>query len=202
MNELKTIIGQNLAELRKEKKLTQLELAEKFNYSDKAISKWEKGDTLPDVETLHALCEYYGVTLDYLTHPGNREDKSEFVKENKELHHRNNIISSAMMIVIVWMIMTIVYSYVYMKTGKTLWILFIWAVPASALVSVLCNALWFHKRMLYFISYSVFVWSLITSVYLQVLYINAWPLFLVGIPAEVILVLWSNIIKPNKKKEN
>ena len=199
MDELKTIIGENLAELRKEKKLTQLELAEKFNYSDKAISKWEKGDTLPDIETLHALCEYYGVTLDYLTHPGNRREKSEFVKVNEQVKIHNNLISSLMMIVIVWMIMVIVYVYVRMRDGRALWTLFVWAVPASSIVAVICNALWFHKRLVYFISYSVFVWSLITSFYLQFLYINAWPLFLVGIPAEVILILWSNIIKPKGK---
>ena len=199
MDELKTIIGNNLAELRKEKKLTQLELAEKFNYSDKAISKWEKGDTLPDIETLHALCEYYGVTLDYLTHPGNRREKSEFVKENEQVKMHNNLISSLMMIVIVWMIMVIVYVYVRMRDGRALWTLFVWAIPASSIVAVICNALWFHKRLVYFISYSVFVWSIITSFYLQFLYINAWPLFLVGIPAEVILILWSNIIKPKGK---
>lgn len=199
MDELKTIIGNNLAELRKEKKLTQLELAEKFNYSDKAISKWEKGDTLPDIETLHALCEYYGVTLDYLTHPGNRREKSEFVKVNEEVKIHNNIISSLMMLVIVWMIMVIVYVYVRITDGRSLWTLFVWAVPASSIVAVICNALWFHKRLVYFISYSVFVWSIITSFYLQFLYINAWPLFLVGIPAEVILFLWSNIIKPKGK---
>ena len=199
MDELKTIIGNNLAELRKEKKLTQLELAEKFNYSDKAISKWEKGDTLPDIETLHALCEYYGVTLDYLTHPGNRREKSEYVKENEQVKVHNNLISSLMMIVIVWMIMVIAYVYVRMRDGRALWTLFVWAIPASSIVAVICNALWFHKRLVYFISYSVFVWSIITSFYLQFLYINAWPLFLVGIPAEVILILWSNIIKPKGK---
>ena len=52
MEELKSIIGENLASLRKEKKLTQAELAERFNYTDKAISKWEKGETSPDIETL------------------------------------------------------------------------------------------------------------------------------------------------------
>ena len=199
MEDLKLIVGKNLSSLRKAKKLTQIELAEKFNYSDKAISKWEKGDTLPDIETLHALCEYYGVTLDYLTHPGNRREKSEYVKENEQVKVHNNLISSLMMIVIVWMIMVIVYVYVRMRDGRALWTLFVWAIPASSIVAVICNALWFHKRLVYFISYSVFVWSLITSFYLQFLYINAWPLFLVGIPAEVILILWSNIIKPKGK---
>ena len=66
MDDLKIIIGKNLSSLRKARKLTQLELAEKLNYSDKAVSKWEKGATTPDIETLKQLCDFYGVTLDYL----------------------------------------------------------------------------------------------------------------------------------------
>ena len=66
MDDLKIIIGKNLSSLRKARKLTQLELAEKLNYSDKAVSKWEQGATTPDIETLKQLCDFYGVTLDYL----------------------------------------------------------------------------------------------------------------------------------------
>ena len=79
MENIREIIGENLASLRKEAKLTQLELAEKFNYSDKAVSKWEKGDTIPDIETLYNLCQFYGVTIDYLTHQGSLNDKKEYV---------------------------------------------------------------------------------------------------------------------------
>ena len=108
MEELRTIIGENLANLRKEKSLTQLELADYFNYSDKAISKWEKGDTLPDVETLYKLCDFYGVTLDYLTHKGNRKDKSQYLKIDEKRNFRNDVISTAMILTMLWMILTIV----------------------------------------------------------------------------------------------
>ena len=199
MEELRKVIGENLAELRKEKKLTQIELAEHFNYSDKTISKWEKGDILPDIETLYRLCEFYGVTLDYLTHEGDKTEKNEFIKEDFDRKKRNSIISSAMMVVIVWMIFTIIYVFVLLRNGESLWTLFIWGVPATALVSAISNKLYFHKRIVYFIFYSLFVWGLITAFYLQFLSVNAWPLFLVGIPAEIILILWANII-PMKKK--
>ena len=75
MEDIKVIIGKNLAELRKRKKYTQLDLANILQYSDKSISKWEKGDSLPDIEVLYNICNMYGVTLDYLTHEGNYEDK-------------------------------------------------------------------------------------------------------------------------------
>ena len=79
MEDIKLIIGKNLAELRKRKKYTQLDLANILQYSDKAISKWEKGDSLPDIEVLYNICNLYGVTLDYLTHEGNYKEKKEYI---------------------------------------------------------------------------------------------------------------------------
>lgn len=194
MEELRTIIGENLANLRKEKGLTQLELADYFNYSDKAISKWEKGDTLPDVETLYKLCDFYGVTLDYLTHEGNRKDKSQYLKQDEKRNFRNDVISTAMILTMLWMILTIVYVYVYLKNDISLWIVFIWGIPGSALILAVTNKKYFKSRLNAYLSNSLFNWSLITAVYLQVLYINAWPLFLVGIPAQIFLLLWANFI--------
>ena len=82
MEDLKKVISQNLIELRKRKKYTQADLAEILQYSDKAISKWEKGESLPDIEVLYQICNLYGVTLDYLTHEGNYEEKQDYVKKD------------------------------------------------------------------------------------------------------------------------
>ena len=59
MENLKDVIRENLINLRKEHKLTQIDLAKKINYSDKAISRWENGDVLPDVEILNSICNVY-----------------------------------------------------------------------------------------------------------------------------------------------
>ena len=75
MKELREIIGQNLTELRKQKGYTQISLAEKLNYSDKAISKWEKGTSLPSIDVLLDLANLYGVTLDYLVKEGDSKEK-------------------------------------------------------------------------------------------------------------------------------
>ena len=66
MENIKEIIASNLASLRKERKFTQQELASKLNYSDKAVSRWEHAETLPDIETLCKICEIYGVKFEYL----------------------------------------------------------------------------------------------------------------------------------------
>ena len=78
-NQLRNTIAKNLANLRKNKKLTQAELAQKFGYSDKAVSKWETGETLPDIEILYSLCTFYDVSLDFLTHEITEENKNQYV---------------------------------------------------------------------------------------------------------------------------
>ena len=63
MEELNKIIANNLVKSRKNAKLTQLELAEKLMYSDKNVSKWERGDSVPDVVILKQLADIYGITV-------------------------------------------------------------------------------------------------------------------------------------------
>ena len=59
-------IGKFISIKRKEKKLTQQELAEKLNITDRAISKWENGSCLPDVGTMPELCKILGITINDL----------------------------------------------------------------------------------------------------------------------------------------
>lgn len=76
--------GNFVSELRKEKKLTQKELAEKINVSDKAVSRWETGKGYPDVTSLVSLSEYFDVSVNELL-AGKRltvEDIKETADEN------------------------------------------------------------------------------------------------------------------------
>ena len=59
-------LGQRIARLRKEKKLTQEDLAKKFNVSTQAVSKWENDLSAPDISILKELANTLGVTIDYL----------------------------------------------------------------------------------------------------------------------------------------
>ena len=66
MEDLKQIVAKNITELRTAQNLTQAELGEKLNYSDKSISKWERGEAIPDVRVLKEMGGIFGVTVDYL----------------------------------------------------------------------------------------------------------------------------------------
>lgn len=193
MQTLKEIVGENLTELRKNKKLTQFELAEKLNYSDKSISKWENGDNLPDLETLNNLCDFYGVTLDYLTHPVS-ENKSLYIlnKDEEKRNLVNHILITVLVNMVVWLIATIIFIYPLLKgVSGPYWLAFIYSVPASCIVTAVFAYGYFrHNRLLFFILWSVFIWSFITSIFLTALSDLVWPLYLVGIPAQGALVAW------------
>lgn len=197
MSELRKIIGTNLQELRKQKKYTQLDLANELGYSDKAISKWEKGDSLPDIEVLYQIANFYGVTLDFLTHEGSLEDKKDYIIPKDDI--RNKIIICILTILIVWSIGLIVYFYKYFQDNENIWTSFIWPIPATFLVLYIFNAIWGKKIRRYFIA-SMFAWGIILSLYLEALRNNenVWMIFILGVPIQLILILWSQL-KHNAK---
>lgn len=193
MESLRKIIGSNLAELRKERKITQLELAEMFGYTDKAISKWEKGDTLPDVETLYQLASFYGVTIDYLTNDIPLEEKEIITNPTKQTNIKANRISIVLLsISLVWMLATICFVWIMVFNSVNYYQVFIYAIPLTAIVLILFNKTW-GKRNYNFYIYTLFLWSLISSIYVAFLQYNLWPLFLLGVPSQILIFLWSRM---------
>lgn len=197
MEDLRKIIGNNLSELRKRRGLTQLELAEKFNYTDRAVSKWENGDTLPDVEILYNLCEFYGVTLDYLT----LEHTNYYVKRNDELQLWNKIAITCLVAMIVWGLATIIFVISLLRRHTPLWQSFVVAVPITALLTLYFNRVYFKNKLTRIICWSVFTWSLIASAYLIIMDHQFWPLFLLGIPAQASILIYF-LFKTTSNKED
>jgi len=198
MENIRETVGKNLAKLRKQQGLTQFELAEKFNYSDRAISKWENGDNLPDIEVLYKLAAFYGVTVDFLCQD---HEADEYTSNMNPTVLRNRIITACLIGSIIWMIATIVFVYMLITQNIVCWMAFVWAVPVSAIFVSYINYKWFKVRILYFISYSLFVWTTLAAIYLQCLSYNVWPLFLIGIPAQLSLLIWLGVI-PEVKAAN
>ena len=189
MDDLRNIIGKNLSELRKRKGLTQLELAEKFNYTDRAVSKWENGDTLPDVEVLFNLCEFYGVTIDYLTH----EDNYRYIKNDSKGATINRILIICLISLLVWTLATVIFVLSIIRKEAVLWQAYVWAVPANAVIINLLNRAYFRKRIIYFICWSVFIWTVLAAVFLSIMDMELWPLFILGVPAQAALAIWLNL---------
>ena len=130
---VKNVVAKNLIELRKSRKLTQSDLAEMLNYSDKTISKWENGDSLPDIAVLAALTDIYGITLDDLVHANAAERSGGNAKEKRERERSNRLIILCLTVSVVFLIATLVFVYLKLKANITYWQAFVWAVPVSCL---------------------------------------------------------------------
>lgn len=192
MSNLKQIIAKNLIELRKRKKYTQSDLANILQYSDKSISKWEKGDSLPDIEVLATICNLYNVTLDYLTHEGTYEEKKEYHVKNN--YARNKIIIVGLIVSLVWFITVGLFVYEISYKEINYWPILIWAFPISFLILLIFNSIWGRKSWK-FPTISCLTWTTISAIFLHFLYYhqNIWPIFLMGIPLQIAVILWSQI---------
>ena len=195
MEELKNIIADNLISLRKANKLTQLELAEKLNYSDKAISKWERGESLPDVVILKQLADMYGVGIDYIVTEHTDEVKERYRAPRPELN--NKLIITLLAWLSVWLLAAILYINFKIMFDQYYWMIWIWALPASSVILVVFSGIW-GKRSMIITSVSLLIWTLILAVYLQILKYNIWSLFLLGIPAQLATALCAKIKRRKK----
>ncbi len=191
MTDYKRIIANNISELRKAVPLTQAELAEKLNYSDKAVSKWERGESIPDVVVLKDIADIFGVTVDYLleeVHPL----KATMQSVPRQLK-KNRFLISALSCMLVFLVATI--AFVVLNTLEVVvfktWLVYVYSVPICSILLIVFNSIW-GKRKLNFLFISLLVWSLLASIYLTVGY-QYWLLFIVGIPGQLIILLWSGI---------
>lgn len=193
MKEIKQIVAENLVALRKKSGLTQNELAEKMNYSDNSISRWERGDLSPSLENLQKFSEVYNVPIEYLLKEHIIEN---LTKEGKSLRARK-ICTVLLCLVFVWFLATSLFVYSKTFLGQNYWLVFIWALPLSCLVLLLFNRYW-GKFVFKSIIMSAFLWSTILGVYLAYLKYNMYLLFILAVPLQIALILWA-FIKPTPR---
>lgn len=189
MEDLNEIISENLVKLRKEKKWTQLELAEKLYYSNKAVSRWEKGEVLPDLETLNKLSELYDVELADLF---KRYESREQISKLKFYRIGNKVTITLLSILAVWLVAVVVFVQGHVLFNLDLWQGFVWAVPASAIIAIIFNSIW-GKKLWTLIFVSILIWSLLFCLYIQLYQYNIWMTFLIGIPLQIGVILWGNL---------
>ena len=207
IKDMNTIIGNNLLKLRKNIKLTQMEVAEKFNYSDKSISKWEKGESLPSIEVLCELAEFYGVTLDDLTKENfnfsNNIETTEPQKAKKERIPRafsTHLMITLLSVGAVWLCATGLFVLLKILAQVNYFMAFMWAGVASLIVLIIFNSIWGKMRYLFPIL-TVLLWLFLACLHLQIYLptkINICPVYILGIPLQILIILWGAMIKKPK----
>ncbi len=190
MEDLKIVIGKNIQFLRKKQNLTQQDLADKLNYTAKAISKWERGDSIPELETLILIAKEFNVTLDYLVNENIDKSKADFLPS--EIKDKNQIFMIALAVTIVWTISCIVFAYIMQVNHAAKYELFVWSVPSSFLVISL--GIRKKEKKIRVIFLSLLLWTILIAFFYQFISYNLFLIFLIGIPAQLALFLWSKII--------
>lgn len=186
-NRIRTILAQRLTAYRKRAGMTQAELAEKLNYSDKSVSKWERGDGMPDLLVLCRLADLYDVPLDAFLREG------PMVRPLKEQRGRHLIITLLSLGLVVF-ISAIAFFVCYLAKVKVGWLSFVYAVPVGMILLVVFSHIW-GKTLHQAISVSLLDWSLIASIYVSFLAIapsisGIAMLFMVGAVFQVLIILW------------
>ncbi len=204
MENLNKIISQNLVTLRVKSGFTQLQVAEKINYSDKSISKWERGEAIPDVSVLLQLAEMYGVTLnDIVKDYGKKEIKPRAKKIKLSQHALITIIAFAF----VWFLATVGFAVIYgfyNYIADKAYLSFIVAIPVSFLVAMAFSFCWYPYYISAIFS-SAFLWTTILAITQCIQVSNIWLLYIIVIPLQLIILLGfalQKLIKKfNKEKE-
>lgn len=201
MEDLKPIIAKNITALRQSHKMTQIDLAEKLNYSDKAVSKWERGESIPDVTVLKAIADMFGVSLDYLLEADHSPSPEPVVEANVG-SVRNHAVVTLLSLLIVWFVATL--SFIMLDTFcpglQGTWLAFVYAVPVSMIVWLVFNSIWFNKRRNYLII-SLLMWTGLATLFLTAAVAGypVWKFFFLGIPGQISIYLWSRFqLRPAK----
>ena len=207
---LKHQIGSNIAAYRKQAGLTQAGLAEKLNYSDKAVSKWERGESMPDVTTLVQLAEQFEITVNDLVvdpnelpgNPCNLEHAMTQVSERALKRKADKGIILSLSSTLVWFVALFIFVVVSSFDIPYSWLAFFYAVPANAIVLLSLRSAWhdfrWNKALI-----SLIVWGGLVSLHASLwvfLHVNVWKLYLLGIPGQIAIFLWFRMFRPVKEK--
>ena len=201
MLDVRTNVAKNITELRIRNEMTQIELAQQLNYSDKTISKWERGESTPDVAVLVQMADIFGVSLDYLV----RADVTDTRKKPRRPEPRYNrkaisyISESCAWIIAVF---AFIITSLVTESASFQWLFLVWALPVAVIVKLVFNSIWFNPRNNYLII-SALIWSLLAALHITFLQagINIALIYLLGVAGQVVVVLWSFVRKPKRTEE-
>ena len=209
---LKHQIGANISAYRKREGWTQAQLAEKLNYSDKAVSKWERGESVPDVLILADLAELYGITVnDLLVDPNALPEQTGAVqhameqvveKTLKRKANKNTILQLSS--VLVWFVALLIFVVLDTIGVPYSYLAFFYAIPADAIVMLSLRSAWQDFRWNRALV-SMLAWGALLSLYMTLLILaqfNAWKIFLLGIPGQVAILLWGRLFRPDRREKN
>ena len=198
-NKQQELLAKNLVYYRKASGLTQLELAEKFNYSDKSISKWERGEGFPDVFVLKSLADFYGINVDDFY---SEEHKKITVKHNqkrKQIFIR--LLSIGIGLLVTFLTFFLLDTLLPKESVFKPWLVFIYGLLVVSIIWLVWEFI-YHKRFIRMLATSAVIWTAALSIYLTFFVLmekNLYLIFIVGVPLQILEILW--FLFRNKKNK-
>ena len=187
MQNTNEIVSKNLAKYRIASGLTQAELAEKISYSDKSISKWERGEGLPDLNILIKLANIYNIKLDDFL----REKEKVKTPVLSKFHKHKKLFISILSGALTWFVATAVFMILNMilATQHFAWMSFIVAIPVCAIVLLVFSALWGNELTNAVFS-SFILWGVILSICLSIGWPKIWLLCVSAGAFQLLIIGW------------
>ena len=187
LSELKLVSASNIIRLRTEAHLTQAELGAKLNYSDKTISKWERGEAIPDAYVLTQIAALFDVSVDYLlsSHDKWEAPLEEDEQMKKPRYSEWKIILLAVISVWTGFLTAFVALWIF---GIIWWEIFLVALPASIVVLTVLLSVFRRRRYLSW-CISALVFSILLLIFAAIPDMRWWQLLILTIPAELIVFL-------------
>ena len=200
MEDIKSNVAKNITELRILNNMTQMELGERLNYSDKTISKWERAESSPDLSALVEMADLFGVTLDYLVKSENIEE-AVVERKTKEASFNRRVVSYIaegggwIVAIFAFIVTTLITNQMTFQ-----WLYFVYALPVVLIVKLIFNSIWFNPRHNYLII-SALMWSIFVAIHITFLYfkVNVSLIYLLGVAGQIVIILCSYINKPKIK---
>ena len=194
--ELKLISASNIINLRTASGLTQAELGAKLNYSDKTVSKWERGEAIQDAYVLTQLAEIFQVSVDYLLTGHDKWRSPEEVEKANEPKYSAEIIIAITLLGIMTAALT-AFVVVWVLGGILEWRIFLVGIMICAIAFLVLDCIFKNARHLKFA-----LILLIVSVFILVYFVfrekNPWQVFLVMAPSIAIALLSTYVYRGPK----
>lgn len=184
--EIRQNFASNISRLRKNAKLNQSKLADILSYSDKAISKWENGDTIPDVATMHKIAEYFNVTIDDLI-----SNKNVIKKSNAR---KNHLLVTSIAVGLCSLVSVIVFLFLEIFNVPKSYICFIGMVVVDSIILIVFSSIWFKKFHI-LLSISLLIWSLALLIMVATNFIKASIIIAIAIIVNLLFLLFMSISK-------
>ena len=190
--EIRLNFSKNLLALRKSRGLSQAQLASDLNYTDKAVSKWEKNETIPDITSLSAIAEYFDITVDDLI-----KDHDVVKKSNKKKNRFRITFSS---IAICFVVVGLIYLILALNSVDRSYIAIPFASLTGGIVLIVLASLWF-RRIIIFIGVSVTIWSLALIVMLFMNFNLFWVILIIAFVINLAFYPFLKIFLGKKRKK-